>query len=196
MLDIVFIPEHLNASKTGYLEVRFHFLGESQAKTSLTLSLAFRVSVGNRSLHVGKPLVLQQRLENFPIPGNPQPAPAALGWRSEPEMTRVTLLESPTSLWSWARAVESIAVGRAEPCTLLNSRTRSCRMVNNSGKWWEKGFFLPPAASHVGQSYQGSAETGWGGPVSASSAFALCLYMLLLSGINVFCIPDRDNEIH
>jgi len=56
----------------------------------------------------------QQRLENFPIPVNPLAAPSALSRGGEPEMTSVTLLKTPTRLWSQAGAMESITVSTAE----------------------------------------------------------------------------------
>ena len=45
-------------------------------------------------------------------------------------------------------------------------------------------------------SYQGSAETGWGDQHLLPLPFHFVYICVLLSGRNIFCIPDRDNEIH
>lgn len=129
-------------------------------------------------------------------------------------MTRVTLQESPTRLWSWAGTAECIGGSRAEQQGLQNNGTGSCRVVkdsrrwwwrgvwvfsvgNNPGKWgWLRGFFHPPPASCVGQELPGVSWEGGGGPASASSAFSLCLYTYITGWKKCLCIPDRDNEIH
>lgn len=93
----------------------------------------------------------EQRLENFPIPGNPPLAPAAPDWGGEAEMTSVTSLESPTRLQSWARAAENIADRGAEQRVLQNNGTRTCLVVKDSRRESCRGVLSFPAWSNPGK---------------------------------------------
>lgn len=78
-------------------------------------------------------------------------------------MTSITLPESPDSLQCRAWTMEGITVSRAEPCTLQNCGTGSCRMVKDSRRGWWRG----PWAFSAGNTRKTEG-------ISSSSSSLLC----------------------